>query len=192
MLHADKKVSLILTRKRAQLLLAWCLLILPLLRADMLTCQQIGPNAIQITEPGVVPGTLEPVNEVNPCLLPADIAPPTSGMFVDTMESKPSNVQLPVSDYFDITNLGLVTLTSDALEVGLPSRPLITTEFPEVGPEGSNGATITVGGVTYVVISDSSGLSGVPEPATYWLVLTGIALLGVSKYWARWRSRRDS
>jgi hypothetical protein len=104
------------------------------------------------------------------------------GAFFDLVDLNPANPLLPVSDYFDITALGVVTLTSDPLEIGLVSRPLIATSVPEVGSEGSNGATITVAGVTYVVNSDSPGGSAVPEPLSMLLVLTGVAVLGVSKY----------
>src|SRR5260370_19635539 len=91
------------------------------------------------------------------------------------VDLNPANPLVPVSDYCDITALGVVTLTSDPLEIGLVSRPLIATSVPEVGSEGSNGATITVAGVTYVVNSDSPGGSAVPEPLSMLLVLTGIA-----------------
>ena len=126
-------------RRKSSLLLFGCLLLPPLIRADMVTCTQIGPNTIQITEPGLVPGTPEPVNEVNACVLPAGFTAPALGAFFDLMEPNPADPLLPVSDYFDITNLGIVTLTSDPLDIGLPSRPLIATEVPEVGRRSFRG-----------------------------------------------------
>ena len=165
------------------LLLLGCLLIPGLTRADSVICTQTGPNTIQIAEPGLVPGLPEPLTEVNACMLPAGFATPTVDASFDLTEPNPSNLLLPVSDYFDVTALGLVTFTSDPLDIGLPSR-LIATTVPEVGSEGSNGATIVVAGVTYNLISDSPGGGGtVPEPSSMLLMLTGAALLGVSRYY---------
>jgi hypothetical protein len=177
-----RKVSSTLARSPGRLLLLGCLLIPTVTRAETL-CTQIGPNTIQITEPGLVPGTPEPLNEINVCVLPAGFAAPALGAFFDLTDPNPADPLLPVSDYFDITNLGVVTLTSDLLDIGLPRRPLIATEIAEVvGSNGSDGATIVVAGVTYVVISDSPGGAAVPEPSSMLLVLTGVALLGVWKY----------
>ena len=177
-----KNVMSLCAMSPGRLLLLVCLLVPTLTRADSVTCTQIGPNTIQIAEPGLVPGTPEPLTEVNACVLPAGFAAPALGALFDLTEPNASDPLLPVSDYFDITILGVVTLTSDPLDIGLPSRSLIATSVPEVGSEGSNGATIVVSGVTYDIISDSSGGAAVPEPSSMLLLLTGGALLGVSKY----------
>ena len=177
-----RKVSTTLAISPGRLLLLGCLLIPSLTRADTITCTQIGPTTIQITEQPLVLGTPEPLNEVNACVLPTGFAAPLLGAFFDLVEPNPANPLLPVSDYFDITSAGLVTLTSDPLELGLARRLLIATAVPEVGPEGSNGATITVAGVTYVVISDGPGGSVVAEPSSMLLALIGVAMLGISKY----------
>jgi len=167
---------------RLGLLLLGCLLIPVSTRADPVTCTQTGPDTIQIAEPGLVPGMPEPLTEVNACVLPAGFATPAVDASFDLTEPNPSDPLLPVSDYFDVTALGLVTFTSDPLDLGLPSR-LIATPVPEVGSEGSNGATIVVAGVTYNLISDSPGVgASVPEPSSVLLMLTGAALVGVSKY----------
>ena len=176
-----RKVSSTLARSPGRLLLLGCLLIPTVTRAETL-CTQIGPNTIQITEPGLVPGTPEPLNEINVCVLPAGFTAPTLAAFFDLTEPNPADPLLPVSDYFDITNLGVVTLTSDPLDIGLLRRPLIAEPVLEVGSNGSDGATIVVAGVTYVIISDSPGGAAIPEPSSMLLVLTGVALLGVSKY----------
>ena len=165
-----------------------CLLMPALSRADTLTCQQIGPHEILIVEPSLVPGAPEPTNEVSACLLPTGFTPPTQNTFFDMMEPNPPDPLLPVSDYFDITSLGLVTLTSDPLELGLPTRPAIATPVQEVGPDNRNGAFITVGGVTYDVMSDMPRRARVPEGSPILLVLTGAAILGVSNYWNRNRA----
>ena len=183
-----RKVSSTLARSPGRLLLLGCLLIPTITRADTV-CTQIGPNTIQITEPGLVPGTTEPLSEINICVLPAGFTKPALTAFFDLTEPNPVNRLLPVSDYFDITNLGVVILTSDPLDIGLLRRALIATSVPEVvGANGSDGATIVVAGVTYVVTSDSPGGAVVPEPSSMRLLLTaGIAVLGVLKY----RNRRS-
>src|SRR5579859_22557 len=165
-----------------RLLLAGCLFIPALIWADPLTCTQTGPDTILITEPGLVSGTGEPLTEINACVLPAGVPAPALDALFDLTEPNASNPLLPISDYFDITSLGVVTLTSDVMEIGLPSRPLIATAVPEVGSEGSNGATIVVAGVTYDIISDAPGGAAVPEPSSILLMLTGVAVLGVMEY----------
>src|SRR5438094_614508 len=116
-------VSSTLARSPGRLLLLGCLLIPALTRADTITCTQIGPTTIGITEPVLVLGTPEPLSEVTACVLPDGFTAPALGAFFDLMEPNPANPLLPVSDYFDITALGVVTLTSDPLEIGLVSRP---------------------------------------------------------------------
>ena len=168
--------------RRLLVLLLGCLLMPALSRSDTLICKKIGLHTLLITEPGLVPGAPEPTNEVNACTLPTGFTPPAQDTFFDLMDPNPADPLLPVSDYFDITSLGLVTLTSDPLEIGLPTRPLIATPVPEVGSENLNGALITVGGVTYDVMSDMPGRAAVPEPSPMLLLLTGIAVSGGSNY----------
>jgi hypothetical protein len=177
-----RKVSPRVARRLGVLLLG-CLLIPALAWADTLTCKQVGPHTVLITEK-LVPGV---DNEVTACMLPAGLTPPAADTFFDLTEPNPADPLLPVSDYFDITTLGLVTLTSDPLEIGLPARPLATS-VPEVGTERKNGAIITVGGVTYDVMSDMPGRAAVPEPSPMLLIFTGVVLLGVSNYCNRNRS----
>jgi hypothetical protein len=73
---------------------------------------------------------------------------------------------------------------------GLPGNSSTNVvSIPEIGPEGNNGATYTPVGVqpgagnsdfspTYNIISDSNA----PEPASVFLMIAGLAGLGVRKY----------
>ena len=159
-----------------------CLLIPAVALASTLSpCRQIGPDTILITEKPLVPGTPEPLTEATACLLPAGFAPPATTMMFDLMEPNPSNPLLPVSDYFNVTSTGLVVLVSDPLEVGLAARPLATS-VPEVGPDNTNGAIIKAGGINFEVISDRKPRSPISEPSSVVLLLTGVGLLGLTRF----------